>query len=271
MDVRQGGKWRFVQRGPDGEYAFNGVYKEVVRPDRLVDTFEFEGMPGHILVETAVFEELDGKTKVTGTALFQTNEDRDMMLKSGMEQGWAETMDRLEDLLQELKGGAQNATDREIAATRIFDTPREQVFDMWTDPEQVARWWGPRGFTTTIHEMDARPGGVFHYRMQSPEGHEMWAKFVYREIVVPERLVLALSFSDKDGNTARSATSPDWPLELLMTATFAESEGRTTLTVQSLPIGATEAEQKAFNTGYEPMQKRWAGTLGQLADYLARA
>jgi uncharacterized protein YndB with AHSA1/START domain len=87
MDVRQGGTWRFVQRGSDGEYAFNGVYKEIVRPERLVDTFEFEGMPGYVSLETAVFEEHGGKTKVTGTALFETNEDRDMMLKSGMEEG----------------------------------------------------------------------------------------------------------------------------------------------------------------------------------------
>lgn len=112
MDVRPGGKWRFVQRDSGGnEYAFNGVYKEIAPYERLSDTFEFEGMPGHVLVETAVFEEHGGKTKVTGTAAFSTDEDRDMMLNTGMQDGWSETMDRMAELLQELKGGAAGKLD----------------------------------------------------------------------------------------------------------------------------------------------------------------
>jgi uncharacterized protein YndB with AHSA1/START domain len=99
----------------------------------------------------------------------------------------------------------------------------------------------------------------------------MWGKFVYREIVAPERLVFVLSFSDKDGNRVRSQSSRDWPLELLLTVTFAGHEGRTALTIRDGPINAAEAEQKAYEAGLESMQKRWAGTLGQLADYLARA
>jgi uncharacterized protein YndB with AHSA1/START domain len=106
MDVRPGGAWRYVQRGQDGsEYAFNGVYREIVPPERLVSTFEFEGMPGHVILDTATFEEQDGKTKLTTTSLFQTAGDRDGMLKSGMEEGAAETMDRLAELLTKLRQG----------------------------------------------------------------------------------------------------------------------------------------------------------------------
>ncbi len=72
-------------------------------PKRIVDTFEFEGMPGHVIIETMVFEEHEGQTKLMGTSLFQTIEDRDGMLKSGMQEGWAESMDRLEELLQKEK------------------------------------------------------------------------------------------------------------------------------------------------------------------------
>jgi uncharacterized protein YndB with AHSA1/START domain len=100
MDVRPGGVWRFVQRDQDGnEYAFNGVYHAVVPPERLVYTFEFEGMPGHVLLETVTFEEHDGKTTATDTPVFQTVEDRDGMLASGMEEGAVETMDRFAELL----------------------------------------------------------------------------------------------------------------------------------------------------------------------------
>lgn len=109
MDVRPGGVWRFVQRDQDGnEFAFNGVYREIVPPERLVYTFEFEGMRGHVMLETVTFEEHDGKTKLTDRALFDNVEDRDGMLKSGMERGAAETMDRFAELLKELQKGRHN-------------------------------------------------------------------------------------------------------------------------------------------------------------------
>src|SRR5881396_4223360 len=101
MDVRPGGVWRYISRGADGaEDTFNGVYREVARPVRLVSTFEYEGMPGHIMVDTATFEEHGGKTKVTVTSRFETAEDRDGMVKSGMEGGAAESWDRLAELLR---------------------------------------------------------------------------------------------------------------------------------------------------------------------------
>jgi len=100
MDLKPGGVWRFVQRDSSGEeYAFNGVYREIVSPERLVYTFEFEGMPGHVMLETVTFEEYDGKTKFTDKSVFRTVEDRDGMLESGMEEGATETMDRLAELL----------------------------------------------------------------------------------------------------------------------------------------------------------------------------
>lgn len=100
MDVRPGGSWRFIQRDADGnEYAFHGVYHEIVAPERIVSTFEFEGMPGHVALDTLTLEEIDGRTKLTTRSVFQTIEDRDGMVQSGMEQGASESMDRLEELL----------------------------------------------------------------------------------------------------------------------------------------------------------------------------
>jgi uncharacterized protein YndB with AHSA1/START domain len=96
MDVRPGGAWRYVSRGEDGaEFAFNGVYQEIVPPERIVCTFEYEGMPGHVSVDTATFEERDGRTTLTVRSRFATVEDRDGMINSGMEAGFAETLDRL--------------------------------------------------------------------------------------------------------------------------------------------------------------------------------
>jgi uncharacterized protein YndB with AHSA1/START domain len=107
MDLRPGGTWRIVHRGPDGEeHGFHGEFREIVRPDRIVWTFEYEGMPGHVSVDTLILEEQDGKTTITATSVFDSVEDRDGMLESGMESGAAETYDRLDEYLEVLKAGA---------------------------------------------------------------------------------------------------------------------------------------------------------------------
>ena len=104
MDVKPGGLWRYVQRGADGsEFGFHGVYHSIIAPERVVDTFEFEGMPGHVLMETSIFEALpDGKTKLTVSSVFQSVADRDGMLQSGMEFGTNESYERFDELLATL-------------------------------------------------------------------------------------------------------------------------------------------------------------------------
>jgi len=99
MDVREGGEWRFVTDAPDGQHAFRGVYRAIRPPEFLEQTFEWEGMRGYIVVESATFEDLGGRTKVTTRSLFHTGEERDGMLASGMETGASESYERLDELL----------------------------------------------------------------------------------------------------------------------------------------------------------------------------
>ena len=100
MDVRPGGGFRFVITDADGnETAFRGTYREVTPPERIVQTFEWEGMPGHVSVETATFEDLGDQTKVTTVSIFHTGEERDGWLNSGMEAGMNELFERLDELL----------------------------------------------------------------------------------------------------------------------------------------------------------------------------
>lgn len=82
-----------------------------------------------------------------------------------------------------------NTADREIVNMRIFYAPRELVWKAWTDPKHVAEWWGPNGFTTTIHEMDVRPGGVWRFTMHGPDGVDYKNKIVFIEIAKPARIV----------------------------------------------------------------------------------
>lgn len=104
MDFRPGGAYRFVQNGPDGaEYAFRGEFREIVPPERISWTFEFEGMPGQVSVDTMTLTEEDGKTTITSTSVFDSVEQRDGMLQSGMETGAAESYDRLAELLEKMQ------------------------------------------------------------------------------------------------------------------------------------------------------------------------
>ena len=103
MDFRPGGKWRFVERDKDGqEWGFRGEVREIVPPERIVQTFEWEGLPGHISVETLQLEDLGARTRLSVTSVFASVADRDGMLQSGMQQGAGESYDRLEAYLKTL-------------------------------------------------------------------------------------------------------------------------------------------------------------------------
>ncbi|HYA36838.1 MAG TPA: SRPBCC domain-containing protein [Candidatus Methylomirabilis sp.] len=164
----------------------------------------------------------------------------------------------------------KEAHAKEFVISRSFDVPRELMFQLWTDPEHMQHWWGPKGVAVVYSKMDLRPGGFYHYCMRSPDGHDMWGKFFYREVVNPERLVFVNSFSDKNGNVTRHPMHLAWPLEMLSTIIFTEQAGKTTVTVRWLPLNATAEEIKTFEAGFESMQKGWTGTLDQLAEHLAK-
>jgi uncharacterized protein YndB with AHSA1/START domain len=103
MDLKPGGAWRFVTQTSNGEEtAFRGAFREIAPPERIGWTFEWEGMPGHVLVETVTFEDLGERTKVKTNSLYDNREDRDGMLNSGMEEGMNESYERLEELLARL-------------------------------------------------------------------------------------------------------------------------------------------------------------------------
>lgn len=159
---------------------------------------------------------------------------------------------------------ARKAAEHALTVTRVFDAPRSMVFKAWTDPEHVARWWGPKGFTTPVLKIDFRIGGEFHYCMRSPEGRDYWGKGIYREIVEPERLVFTDFFTDEKGNRVPAThygMSPDWPEELLVTVNFAEQEGKTKLTLKHAGVPKGK-EGDSCETG-------WTESLERLAEHLA--
>jgi len=157
--------------------------------------------------------------------------------------------------------------------SRTFDAPRERVWKAWTDPQALVQWWGPKGAGIRVIKLDFRPGGIFHYAMAYQPGHEMFGRFIYREIEAPHRLVFVNSFSDADGGITRAPfpqLGNTWPLEVLNNFTLTEQDGKTTVALRGGPINATEKERKTFASMFDSMRQGFGGTFDKLEDYLAK-
>jgi uncharacterized protein YndB with AHSA1/START domain len=126
---------------------------------------------------------------------------------------------------------------REIAMTRVFDAPRTLVFDAFTKPELLKRWFGPRGWTLVVCEIDYKVGGAFRFVLRGPDGTEMGMRGVYREILRPERSVHNESFDD-------------YPGESQVTAVFTEQNGKTTL-VATVLYPSQEVRDAVIQSGME--------------------
>ena len=143
-------------------------------------------------------------------------------------------------------------TERELVITRIFEAPRRLVFKLWTEPEHLARWWGPRGFTLISGRMDVRPGGTWSRSLRSPDGSVIRKHGVYHELVTPERLVMTYITDDAAGNPGP---------ETLVSVTFADLGGKTRLTLRQTGFQSV-AERDDHRRG-------WTGALGSFAAYLS--
>ena len=164
------------------------------------------------------------------------------------------------------------ATANDLVITRVFDAPRDLVWKAWTNAAALGRWWGPKGCSIRVIRLDLRPDGIFHYAMTFQPGHEMFGRFVFREIVAPERLVFVNSFSDAAGGITRAPfpqLGDDWPREILNTMTLTADGDRTTLTLRGHPINTNEAGHSAFAAMRDSMRQGFGGTFDQLAEYLA--
>jgi len=160
---------------------------------------------------------------------------------------------------------------QEFIIDRTFDAPRDLVWKSLTEPERMQQWFAPKGCTSRAVKMEFRPGGMYHYCMTTADGHEMWGKAVYREIVAPERLVYINSFSDAEGGTGRHPMSKTWPLEMQTTYILVDYKGQTTLIVKWTPLNATEEEEQTFATSHDGMRQGWTGTFDHLTEYLKTA
>jgi uncharacterized protein YndB with AHSA1/START domain len=280
MDVRPGGAWNHIMHGPDGtDYPNHSVFTEVVKPERLAYSHgggKEGGTPADFHA-TVTFEREGGEegnqTRVTLRMLFKSAALRNQIAKEyGAIEGGNQTFARLAEHLAEMGPETEKATAEEAAGgatvgasnekdqqelflTRVFDAPRALVFKAWTDPKRVQKWWGPRGFTNPVCELDVRPGGAMRIDMRGPDGTVYPMTGVYTEIIEPERLAFTSGALDKKGQ----------PLfEVLTTVTFTEHAGKTTLKLHARVVKATPAAAPHL----AGMQVGWTQTIDRLSEFV---
>lgn len=157
-----------------------------------------------------------------------------------------------------------------FSISRVFNAPRELVFKVHTDARHLEKWLSPEGFKTIHAAMDFRVGGSYHYGLEGPNGMQMWGKQVFREIVPNERLSLIQSFSDKDGGSARHPMSATWPMEMLATTVFEDSDGGgTKVTITWQPWHSDDIGNATFDAARGGMEQGFGGTFAKLDSYLA--
>lgn len=155
--------------------------------------------------------------------------------------------------------------------SRTLAASRAQVWRAWTEKDQLAHWFGPKGVIIPTCTLDLRPGGTFHYCMRLPDGSEMWGRWKFREISPPARLVWINSFSDPQGGLTRAPFAENWPKEMLCILTLQEENGRTTIRLESSAHESTPEERKTFGDQHESMRQGWSGTFDQLEAHLSLA
>jgi uncharacterized protein YndB with AHSA1/START domain len=155
---------------------------------------------------------------------------------------------------------AMSSAPNEIVITRVFDAPCKLVWQAWTDPEQVVRWWGPKDFTSPACKIDFRVGGKYVFCLRSPDGRDFWSTGIYQEIVELERIVCTDSFADPEGNVVPASyydMGDETPLETLISLTFEALGSKTRLTLRHAGLPAGEMGEGA--------EAGWNQSLDKLA------
>jgi predicted enzyme related to lactoylglutathione lyase/uncharacterized protein YndB with AHSA1/START domain len=234
----QGDYW-LVSTGPDEEPGINGAIMpresgDMVRNTISVDSYEefaekIEGQGGKMLTE---------KMTIPGMGF--------------------------NGLFQDTEGNMFGIIEvTMIFITQIFNSPLKDLWRIWTEPESIMKWWGPKDFTAPVVKNDLKEGGSYLYCMRSPEGEDFWSTGVYKEVVPMERIVATDSFADSEGNVVPAShygMTGDWPLELNITVTFEEENDKTKLTIQHQGFPDHENRDLA--------EEGWKESLNKLDTYL---
>ncbi|QQE73500.1 SRPBCC domain-containing protein [Brevibacillus composti] len=251
--------------GPDGtDYPNKITFLEMDAPERLVYAHGDDEDDEHFRVTVTFRQEEDQTTTLTMRMQFKTAELLEQSVKEyGAIEGAEQTLDRLEEQLPKVM--LIRAQGQTFAMERIFDAPRELVFQAFSQAEHLKNWWGPRGWTLPVSDLDFRPGGTWHYCMKCVDpnqgdfyGFESWGKSVYHEIVEGEKIVYIDYFSDAEGNESKEFPSSKTTLR------FFDYQGKTKVVSETL-YDTPEALKTVIDMG---MEQGITETWDRLAEHL---
>ncbi len=266
-DLRPGGNWAYTMHGPDGtNYENKTIYHEVVEHSRLVYDHGGNDDRPPLFRVTVVFAEIDGKTRMDMTMTLPTAEAATEAAKFIRKAGGNATWDRLAEYLAKRDSGVER-----FVINRTFSADRETVFEMWANPDHLARWLPPVGLTMKNRRVDVRPGGSLFFEMTADAGANLLGRLEYLEIRRPDRIVYLQQFCDEREKPVRHPMAPTWPETMLTVVTFAEENpDQTRVTVTWEPYGqVTQAEIAAFVAERGGMTQGWTGSFDKLENLLA--
>lgn len=261
-DLRPGGYWDYTMHGPDGtDYMNKTVYHEVEPCRKLVYDHGGNDDRPPLFRVTVLFSESNGKTTMEMTMALPSPEQMVAIKKVIKEASGNSTWDRLAEYLSETKLGRAS-----FVINRSFDAPVDRVFEMWTDPEHLARWLPPDGFEMEYRRAEIREGGSCFFQMKNQAGVAFCGLFLYREITRPQRIVYEQRFCDDAENITRHPGMPVFPNAFLVSVLFvAEDVDATRVTVTFEPEGAFSAEElQAFLQARMGMTQGWNGSFDKL-------
>lgn len=266
-DLRAGGHWHYTMHGPDGiDYPNKTVYYEVDKYSRLVYDHGGNDEQEPLFRVTVLFSDVKGKTKMDMTAALKTAEAATEMRKFIKQAGGNATWDRLAEYLAEESSGKD-----QFVINRSFEAPIDVVFEMWTNPEHLAKWVPPTGMTMKFLRGEIRPGGSTLSCMTGKDV-TMYARAEYQEVTKPNRVVYTQQFCDETGRVTRHPFAPTWP-ETMLTVVELTEEGpdQTRVTVTWEVHGKANAEERAtFHKAKGGMTQGWTGSFDKLEDVLAK-
>jgi uncharacterized protein YndB with AHSA1/START domain len=248
-DPRAGGEFFLMMQGPDNMGGpVNGEYVEVVPPEVVAMTSWVLGEDGERILEAherMTLTDVDGKTELVLEATGKALQPFAAAMLSGMRAGWNQSFQILDEVLR-------GVTDRQIVTMRMFEgVSAETVFDAFTDEEHIGEWFGPDGFTLTIHEMDVRPGGHWRFVMHGPDGTDYDNHVIYERVERPELLTYQHGGAGQD------------PFDV--TVTFDGFMGSCVLTMRAVFVSAEERDRLIAEVGAMEGAEQ---TLGRLEAYL---
>jgi len=268
-DLRPGGSWVYTMHGPDGvDYPNKAQYIEVVPLSRLVYDHGANDDRPPLFRVTVDFTDVGGTTRMDMRMTLPTAQAARDTKKFIREVGGNSTWDRLAEYLE------VETSNRDVfVINHTFDAPIDSVFEMWTDPQHLAEWLPPRGFTMHFIEPDIREGGITFWSMTDGDEITFYGRMEYLEIARPDRIVYTQWFCDEHKNVSRHPLSPVWPERMLTNVELtSESPNSTLVTVKwEIHGAATPEEAEEFSNAKAGMTQGWTGSFEKLEALLERA